>query len=81
MEEDATVKLCSLGYALGVTQATARDPEALFASTASDDENSSSCSYHVHGQAGEQEQMAELRELGFKKMDRTKKYLLPLQWL
>lgn len=67
VEEDATVKLCSLGYALNETQATARDPEAPSSSTASGVENSSSCSCHGHAQAGEQEQVAELRELGFKK--------------
>jgi hypothetical protein len=65
VEEDATVKLRSLGYALDETQATARDPEALSSSIASGVENSSSCSCRGHAQAGEQEQewMAELRQL------------------
>ncbi len=67
VEEDATVKLCSLGYALNETQATAQDPEAPFSSTASGVENSSSCSCHGRAQAGEQERVAELRKLGFKK--------------
>lgn len=69
MEEDATVKLCSLGYARGESQATARDPEVLSSSTASGVESSSSCSCRGRAQAEEQEGVAELRELGFKKED------------